>query len=300
MGKQIAQSFTQWVTRWNANPIAWAELRHQWYVIERSRSGRVWIALALLMLIPALLASLVYFVIGLLRLPLPIPIDQIDTPGELLAVTGSVALVTMNVAQYLVVMMVSFGLATNSITREKRGNTWDTLLLTNVSARQIVAGKLWASLQALYGDHLVVGLLRLGLLAYLLRLAQPFQFDGFEVMPGQLLALAGLVLAFTAVDTVMNVTLALLVALLALPGAIALPVFAVLRLAATLYGLWWIVSISNVLAAERGGIAYAILGVAGVLFYALLTFMACHMATWAAVVGSNATPPAVRAQASRQ
>ena len=60
--KTIQLSFTEGI-------IARAELRHQRYVINASRSGRFWIALAVLMLLPAALMSITLFFIALIDKP---------------------------------------------------------------------------------------------------------------------------------------------------------------------------------------------------------------------------------------
>ena len=51
---------------WTRNPVARAELKHQRYVVDTNRAGRVWIGLALLLVVPGLLASVAFFVAALL------------------------------------------------------------------------------------------------------------------------------------------------------------------------------------------------------------------------------------------
>ncbi|HEX2619934.1 MAG TPA: hypothetical protein VHL11_07300, partial [Phototrophicaceae bacterium] len=109
------------------NPILTAELNHQWYVMEKSRSGRLWILLAVVMLVPAVITAVVLFVRALTGMEVR-GLAFATQPFDLLA-GGQVVLLVMNIALSLVVMMVSFALATNSITREKRGKTWDNLIL---------------------------------------------------------------------------------------------------------------------------------------------------------------------------
>ncbi len=144
------------------NPIAKAEFRHQRHVINTSRSGLIWIVLASLMLIPGMLFGLGLFGAVLLNIELP-DVDQFSTTGQIVGILVAM-LITMNVALYLVVILITLGLSARSITREKTGGTWDALVLTNIDARTIVLGKWWASLRALWGDHLMVALLRLGFL----------------------------------------------------------------------------------------------------------------------------------------
>lgn len=288
------------IQRLDANPVAHVELQHQWNIMEKSRSGRVWILLALVLLLPALSASLIFFGAALLghRSPMPITFDQIERPSQTLETIGQLTLLTMNVAQYLVVMLVAYGLSNNSINREKRGKTWENLLLTDISARKIVIGKWWASLRALYGDHIVVGLLRLGMLAYLLDafgrfLLQPALTgampESYLLPVGQLLIVALFVLLFTAIDTGMNAAMGLTVALMDVPGVVGLTIFGVMRALATFLGVWFIVTAINLIW-YRADALYIVYGAAFLIGYALLTWGMLWLAQVAAVVGSNASP----------
>ena len=74
----------------------------------------------------------------------------------MIAEISVVSLLVMNLALYVVVTLVTLALAASSISREQAAHTWDHLLLTNMTARQIVQGKWWATLRALWGDHLMV------------------------------------------------------------------------------------------------------------------------------------------------
>lgn len=152
------------------NPIVRAEFNHQRFVIKRGRVGYLWIAMAALLMIPALLASLVTSVsaflgafvpqLGALVLSLSFEASSL---GAFLNNTGWVLILVMSIAQYVVVTLVTMGLSANSIRREKAGRTWDSLRMTGIGERYIVLGKWWASLHALFGDHVMVTLLRMGL-----------------------------------------------------------------------------------------------------------------------------------------
>lgn len=143
-----------------ANPIVDAEFHHQRFVIQRGRVGLIWIILAGVMVLPALLISLAYTIAALLS-PIFAPARDILNLG--VGTMPSVLwLAIMTVAMYPVVMLVTFGLSANSVRREKSGHTWDHLRLTKLEPRQIVIGKWWASLRALNGDHAMVMVLRFG------------------------------------------------------------------------------------------------------------------------------------------
>ncbi|MFW5696195.1 MAG: hypothetical protein ACOCXR_00255 [Phototrophicaceae bacterium] len=183
------------------NIIARAEFKHQRFVIRNSRSGTGWIVLALLMLLPALIAALVQ-VGGVL---LGVDVDGWSVwqqpVGAIVAEAAQSALIIMNVALYFVLHMVGLGLAYASITREHSGKTWDVLLLTDVSARTLVMGKWRASLRALWGDHLLLVALRLGLLATVLQ--------GMDAPNAPLMLLIGgaTIIAFTLIDAALTVAL---------------------------------------------------------------------------------------------
>lgn len=149
------------------NPILQAEFRYQRFVIERGRVGRIWILLAALLLIPGLVTALVYsgFALAGLRF---ITIPTWLAPFQSLIDVGTTVLIIIGLAVYPVVTLITLGLASNSIRREKVGQTWDVLRLTDVDGNQLVFGKWWASLRALVGDHIMVTLLRIGLIAYYL------------------------------------------------------------------------------------------------------------------------------------
>src|SRR5262249_24095058 len=134
------------------NIILQAELKHQYYVLEKSRVGRLWIAIAAILLIPAFIASIIFFVHGLISPFISITLIP-DPLGSALAFNAFLLLIVMNVAMTVVVMLVTLSLAANSISREKNGKTWESLLLTNVDARRIVWGKWGATVQALWGDQ---------------------------------------------------------------------------------------------------------------------------------------------------
>src|SRR5262245_10397515 len=91
------------------NIVAQAEFRHQRYIINTSRSGRIWILLAMVLLIPAFIASVIFLVSGLLA-----PFGTIYLlPPEVnfnLSFTAFLLLIVTNVSLYVVVQLVTVGL----------------------------------------------------------------------------------------------------------------------------------------------------------------------------------------------
>jgi ABC-type Na+ efflux pump permease subunit len=277
------------------NPILQAELKHQWYVLEKSRSGRGWIIIAVIMLLPGLLTSLGTFVAALLNLPFaPPPATIFRTLPEILLMIGEMSMITMNFALYFVVMLISFGLASNSILREKQGRTWESLLLTNISASKLVYGKFMASLYALRGDHLMIGLLRLGLVAWWVVNTYNRTVNQDVIVQVHITLLAAFFLIFTLLDMLLTVALSLFTMLLNLTSAIGLAIFFALRLGTFIYALWMIYTIFKAFY-EVPGWQYLITGIVMLIVYGLMTVATLWAAQWAAVSGSLASPGEAKA-----
>lgn len=181
-----------------------AELRHQQRVIQSSRSGWFWVVLALLMLAPALITTLVLLAAALLGIDLEpaFAVPPLNTLGQV----GIISLMIMQVALYIVVTLVTLALADASISREQTARTWESLLLTNMSARQIVQGKWWATLRALWGDHVLVWFLRLGFVTYLDILGS----DPDLPQPARLLTGLAVITAITLADSALTAVLGIL------------------------------------------------------------------------------------------
>jgi len=219
------------------NVVSRAEFRHQRYVIRTSRSGWMWILLAVLLLAPGLITALILIGFALTGTD---PADFFITPGagdfsllDTLASLGSVSLFTMNIALYMVVMLITLGLAANSVNREKVKRTWEVLLLTNVNARHLVWGKWWASIRALWGDHTMLGILRLGLVATLIaQQADSLPAGPFGLAPGitHMLILGAFVMAFTALDASITVAMGVAAPLSTLPGIVTGAIIISIRL----------------------------------------------------------------------
>lgn len=222
------------------HPITRAELRYQWHIIENGRSGALWIWMAYLLLIPAAIVSLVFFIGAILNQLIPGGIHFLpESTASLLGGLGATHLLAMNLAMYLVLTMITLGLAANSISREKRGKTWDNLLLTGVSARHIVWGKWWATLSALWGDHAVTAVLRLGVVGWLVyvlggeALYQPI-LPFLPTMLSYLVVGALLLAAYAVVDAALSAALGVLIPLTPWDGAAALVAAIGLRLLVSL------------------------------------------------------------------
>lgn len=146
------------------NPVLHSEFRYQRFVIQNSRSGGLWILLAILMVVPALVAAIAY-IIGLSFGLIPPP-SWTELPYTW-HFNSSVVLLIVMISMTVVVTLVTYGLAHGSIRREKEKHTWQLLRLSHVDNGKIVFGKWWASLWALNGDNAMVIVLRLGVLAML-------------------------------------------------------------------------------------------------------------------------------------
>jgi hypothetical protein len=272
------------------NPVLRAERQHQWHVMENSRARTVWIWLAALMLVPALLISLLLFLAALVSPWLPEALNLFDV-RYVLAQLAFVDIVTMNVAMYTVVTLITLGMASDSIAREKKGNTWESLLLTSISARQIVWGKWWATLQALGGDHVLIVALRLGLLAIVVvglhvSTILPSLLPGLPVIAPHVLVLSLLLLAFTALEAGLTAALGVLSSLLPTDGAASLVVVFGGRVLLTA-GLL----VFPALAFLRGwGRYYLALGLVGLVVYGAL-MVGCLLLAQVLAVREHAASP---------
>lgn len=190
------------------NKIAQAEFRHQRFIIENNRSNPMVIVLAAIILMPGLLLSLIAFLLAFLGLQDVGQWDVLNTPIVSLVVRGFfLSNVVMNIALYFVLMMVGIALAYNSISREYSRLTWDVLCMTNVSARYVILGKWWASFVALWGDHMMLAVLRVGLACIAVLLS------GHNVNFLSVLSISLILIVFTLVDVGFTIALAIASAL---------------------------------------------------------------------------------------
>lgn len=218
------------------HPITRAELNYQGHLIETSRAGAVWIWMAAILLIPAAVISIVFFVGALLNQFIPGGVHPFsDDLAAHLGNLGAVHLLAMNLALYLVLTMITLGLASNSISREKRGKTWENLLLTGVSARHIVWGKWWATLWALWGDHAMASVLRLGVVAWLVYLMgsealyQPI-IPFLPIVLSYIVVGALLLMLYAIVDAALTAALGILAPLMPIDNAATFVIILVFRL----------------------------------------------------------------------
>jgi ABC-type Na+ efflux pump permease subunit len=193
------------------HPVYLAERNYQWSVMEKSRTGWLWILLALIMLLPALLTSL-YLFFSTMLWGRPVNVVPAQNGINLLP-TLQMLMVVMNVALYFVIALVASALANSSVEREKQGNTWELLCLTGVSARDLVWGKWLASLRAIFGDYSILALLRIGWAVWFVagfRARLPADALPVSTAVGLLVLLA---LFFTLLDAAFNTALSVAVAL---------------------------------------------------------------------------------------
>lgn len=190
------------------NIIAQAEFRHQRFIIESNRSNPMVILLASIILLPGIALSVVAFLLALFNLQDVAHWDFLNEPIPSLIVQGFfLSNVVMNIALYFVLMMIGIALAYNSISREYTRRTWDVLCMTDVSARYVIIGKWWASFVALWGDHMMLVILRVGLACIAILLA-PHDTNFLIV-----LSVAVILVVFTLVDVGFTIALAIASAL---------------------------------------------------------------------------------------
>lgn len=250
------------------NPLLRAEFRHQRYVIQRGRVGVIWIVLAAALLIPALLSAFHFT-----RLALFPPSDTADLLRALGLIEAQhlwhVVLLVGSLPMYVVVTAVTYGLSGNSITREKRGSTWDNLRLTGVSGWHIVLGKWLASLRAVLGDHLLSVVLRIGLVSYALLALDVLQSATGNLNPLHVVLAAGLTLVYGLLDAGLTAALGILGALQeGALGAVVNLLLLATRLLTAAFAVGWTYLVLQALLMDSVGVP--ILIVAGVAGYGLM------------------------------
>ncbi|MBC7814295.1 MAG: hypothetical protein H7175_24280 [Burkholderiales bacterium] len=194
----------------------------------------MWIWLAYLLLVPALIVSALLFVGVMVGAYLPNGLHVVHDTLNRLHGLPLLPLLAMNVAMYMVVTLVTLALGAESIRREKTGRTWETLLLTNADARQIVLGKWWATVRAMWRDHAIIIVLRVGLLAWLLSgfhafMVYPDLPSGVSPVAAFLLLFTLIVTAYTLLDAALSAALGVLGPLVSDHNAIAVTIVFALR-----------------------------------------------------------------------
>lgn len=266
------------------NPIYRAEVRHQDYVLRTNRSPTLWIVVALVLLVPALIASGAFTVlVGVLgaRLP-PIPLfSDIDSMSEVFYTVGAVSLITMNLAHYLVVALVSSGLAVMSVQREQRNRTWDILVLTQQNARAIALGKVAASLWVLRRDTAIVTILRVGLLMLAVDLIRDL-YVGSQFTPFDALFLTLWVVLWTVMDTVLSVAAAIASTLIPQWRPVMLPVALAVRGITLFGGVFWLAGMINRMLSAPDRLGFIVYGLIGLMILAGFVLVAMRVVEIAA------------------
>lgn len=244
-------------------PVLQAELRHQRYLIQQGRVGAIWVALAALLLIPGALATLHYTRLAW------ISVENAASVAQQIILFEGVwvgSLLVAVISLYTVLTLITYGLAANSVHRERRRHTWDSLLLTGVPLWQILLGKWLASLRAVAGDHALLSFLRVGLMS-LMALVLPVVITGAAPLSQIGLVIAwGWALAAGVLDAALSAALGVLSALPEGPNAVLVGLLLLaLRIGiaagALAWSAWVVVlpPLSAALAAAVGCTAYAAL-----------------------------------------
>ncbi len=274
------------------SPIYTAERRHQKHVLETNRSGTLWIWVAVLMLVPALLTAVIVVVLTLAGVDMREIPPETDLHRALQNVVSAaiILLIAMNVAQSLVVTLVASGLAAESMRREHRHQTWDLLILTGQPSRSIARGKILAAFWTFRRDLAFVVVLRLGLVAmayaFFRQINQDFGLESLH--QGHLLILLALTILWTVVDSFMAVGIAVAAAASVRFRGVTLFVALGLRLLALVGGVIWLTVVFNTMAAAPDQVGFVVLGGIGLLVFAIAAYLSVIIAE-IAVRGAGAS-----------
>lgn len=247
------------------NPILQSEFRYQRFVIERSRNGGFWIFLAILIVAPSVLISLAYTIAVLLNLFPSINVPELPLSWRM---NMFYTLIVANISMYTVVTLVTIGLSSSSIRREKEKHTWSLLRLTNISSNQIVLGKWWASLRALNGDHAMVIILRVGLVANALMTFFPTLHQGTDLSamyPLYFLWIMPLIIIHAILDAALSAILGIAGAIPEAPwNTVGSSAILIIRLFLSIGVAWWLwivlVQLHNDITQALYTTVYAIIG----------------------------------------
>lgn len=142
-----------------SNPVTGAEINH----IQRQQAAGSWLSWLNRLLWWGMLAGSTGMVIFSVVLPVSNPTIY-ATPGlkhpAVAYLLGALTLATFYT--HFRLMLQTLVMAVNSISREKRGSTWESLLLTGIDARQIIIGKWRAIIALTWRDYLCLGFIRIG------------------------------------------------------------------------------------------------------------------------------------------
>lgn len=153
-------SFPQTLRRIRTNPVAQAELNHQQ---RSSTTHHRWQRFPVIFAVALTLGVVMYSAlqtIPVLAARFGVPARELDRLlrggfDTITILTGALIMV-----HHLAFATTALQLAASSISREKGGRTWESLLLTGVDARQIIVGKWSATLRTLWLAYRPLLLLR--------------------------------------------------------------------------------------------------------------------------------------------
>jgi ABC-type Na+ efflux pump permease subunit len=209
-------SFPQTLRRIRTNPVAQAELNHQ----QRSpTTHHRWQRFPVIFAVALALGVLTY---SALR-GVPVLARRLDVPAEELDVLlrGGFDTITILTGAMIMIHHLAFAtaalqLAASSISREKGGRTWESLLLTGVDARQIIVGKWSATLRTLWTAYRPLLLLRFGVALWMGAASGATRFSTYLTPPSfiDVIIIGGITAIFPLCYAGFTITLGLLASLL--------------------------------------------------------------------------------------
>lgn len=212
--------------RWT--PISQAEYLHQRRSMEARRS-RWWVALPrkVLMTLSVFAAAFIFILTGGTSLGILVlnymPPDMALLAFVVWVLIPGFALLPMTLLTHFGLMMRTLLHTSNSIPREKVGGTWDLLLLTGTSAREIVLSKWRATIKQVLPSYMRLALLRMAVILWVFEWERvrlsfyptlDFSFNEYYTPPHPLLPILslGLITMFTLVNALITAAIGMLTA----------------------------------------------------------------------------------------
>ena len=205
-------SFPQTLRRIRTNPVAQAELNHQQ---RNSTTHHRWQHFPVIFTVALALGVLMYSAlqtVPVLAARFGVPAQELDRLlrggfDTITILTGALIMI-----HHLAFATAALQLAASSISREKGGRTWESLLLTGVDARQIIVGKWSATLRTLWLAYRPLLVLRFAVALWMGASSGAIRFSPSIAPPSlpDMIVIGGITAVFPLFYAAFTITLGLL------------------------------------------------------------------------------------------
>lgn len=213
-------SFPQTLKRIRQNPVAQAELNHQQRSTTTQQKWKRFPTIFGIALVIGLLSYLAVLstpeLAALLTPLIGLPESELDVLLRGWFDTITILIGALIMIHHLAFATAALQVAAASISREKNGRTWESLLLTGMDARQIIYGKWSATLRTLWEAYCPLFFLRLAVALWMGAASGATRFNPYFSPPSLLdiLLIGGITALFPLCYAGFTVMLGLLASLM--------------------------------------------------------------------------------------